>query len=172
MGGNIHTTHAQDAGRREARPSGNHLFDYVRMIVWIARPDLQKWKPALIADESRKFGLEINKRKTFCITISKKSVSPKCNLDIDGIKIKQVEKFEYLGSLVTSDAKSDQEIKRRIGIAKTAFKGMSNMLTARDINNQTKLRIIKCYIWSAMLYGCEAWTISEAMKKQLEAAEM
>ena len=87
------------------------------------------------------------------MTISKKSVSPKCNLDIDGIKIKQVEKFEYLGSLVTSDAKSDQEIKRRIGIAKTAFKGMSNVLTARDINNQTKLRIIKCYIWSAMLYA-------------------
>ena len=65
-----------------------------------------------IADESRNFGLEINKRKTFCMTISKKSVSPKFNLDIDGIKIKQVEKFEYLGSLVTSDAKSDQEIKR------------------------------------------------------------
>jgi len=58
----------------------------------------------VIADESRKFGLETNKRKTFCMTISKKSVSPKCNLDIDGIKIKQVENFEYLGSLVTSDA--------------------------------------------------------------------
>jgi len=58
----------------------------------------------VIADESRKFGLEINNRKTFCMTISKKSVSPKCNLDIDGIKIKQVENFEYLGSLVTSDA--------------------------------------------------------------------
>jgi len=55
------------------------------------------------------------------------------NLDIDGTKIKQVEKFEYLGSLVTSDAKSNQEIKLRIGIAKTAFKGMSNVLTARDI---------------------------------------
>ena len=126
----------------------------------------------VIADESRKFGLEINKRKTFCMTISKKRVSPKCKLDIDGIKIKQVENFEYLGSLVTSDAKPDQEIKRRIVIAKTAFKGMSNVLTARDINNQTKLRLIKCNIWSAMFYGCETWTISEAMKKQLEAAEM
>ena len=96
----------------------------------------------VIADESRKFGLEINIRKTFCMTISKKSVSPMCSLDIDGIKIKQAEKFEYLGSLVTSDAKSDQEIKRRIRIAKTAFKGMFNVLTARDINNQTKLRLI------------------------------
>ena len=83
-----------------------------------------------------------------------------------------MEKFEYLGNLVTSDAKSDQEIKRRIGIAKPAFKCMSNVPTARNINSQTKLRLIKCYIWSTMLYGCETWTISEAMKKQLKAAEM
>ena len=56
------------------------------------------------------------------MTISKKNISPKCKIEIDGIEIKQVEKFEYLGSLITSDAKSDQEIKLRIGIAKTAFK--------------------------------------------------
>ena len=106
------------------------------------------------------------------MTISKRSVSPKCKLDINGMKIKQEEKLEYIGTLVTSDAKSNQEIKRRIGNAKTAFKGMSNVLTARDINNQTKLRLIKCYIWSTMLYGCETWLISEAMKMQLKAGEM
>ena len=33
----------------------------------------------VIADESRKFGLEINKRKTFCMTISKKSVVQSAN---------------------------------------------------------------------------------------------
>ena len=32
----------------------------------------------VIADESRKFGLEINKRKTHSMTIVKKSVSPPC----------------------------------------------------------------------------------------------
>ena len=68
----------------------------------------------VIADKSRKFGLAINKRKNFCMTVSKKNLSPKCKLDIDGTEIKQVDKFEYLGSLLTSDAKSDQEIKRRI----------------------------------------------------------
>ena len=52
------------------------------------------------------------------MTISKESISPMCNIEIDRIVIKQVDKFEYLGSLITSDAKSDQDIKRRIGIAK------------------------------------------------------
>lgn len=46
------------------------------------------------------------------------NTSPKCKIEIDGIEIKQVEIFEYLGTLIPSDAKSDQEIKRRIGIAK------------------------------------------------------
>ena len=89
------------------------------------------------------------------MTISKKNVSPKCKIEIDGIEIKQVEKFEYLGSLITSDAKSDQEIKRTIGITKTAFNFMSNVLTARNINNQTKVRLRKCYVWRTMMYGCE-----------------
>ena len=66
----------------------------------------------VITEESRKFGLEINKRNTFGVTISKKNASPKCKIEIDGIVTKQVEKFDYLGSLITSDAKSDQEIKR------------------------------------------------------------
>ena len=97
------------------------------------------------------------------MAISKRIVSPPCKVEFDGIGIKQVEKFEYLGSIITSDAKSDQEIKRRIGIAKTAFKSMSNVLTARNINNQTKLRLIKCYVWSTIMYGCEGWTISKAI---------
>ena len=122
-----------------------------------------------ITEESRKFSLEINKRKTFSMNISKRNASPKCKIEIE---IKQVDKFQYLGSLITSDAKSGQEIKRRIGIAKTAFKFMSNVLIPRNIKGQTKLRLIKCYIWSTMMYGCETWTISEIMKKQLEAAEM
>ena len=90
------------------------------------------------------------------MTISKKSISAMCNIIIDRIEIKQVNKFETLGNLITSDAKSDQEIKQRIGITKTDVKSMSNMLAARNINNQTKLRFTKCYIWSTMMYGCEA----------------
>ena len=52
------------------------------------------------------------------MTVSKKNVSPKCKLEIDGVEIKQVDKFEYLGSLITSDAKSDQEINEELELQK------------------------------------------------------
>ena len=34
-----------------------------------------------------------------------------------------------------------------------------------------RLRVLKCYIWSTMLYGCETWTLSKGMVKNMEAAE-
>ena len=32
--------------------------------------------------------------------------------------------------------------------------------------------MLECYVWSVLLYGCDAWTINESMKKRIEAAEM
>jgi len=32
------------------------------------------------------------------------------------------------------------------------------------------MRLLKCYVWSTLLYGCESWTISKRMESQLEAA--
>ena len=34
-----------------------------------------------------------------------------------------------------------------------------------------RLRVLKCYIWATMIYGCETWTLSKGMMKNLEAAE-
>ena len=34
-----------------------------------------------------------------------------------------------------------------------------------------RLRILKLYILSTLLYGCETWTLSKGMMKNLEAAE-
>ena len=41
-----------------------------------------------------------------------------------------------------------------------------------NLSTGIRLRILKTYIWSVMLYGCETWTVSREMKKRLEAAEM
>ena len=45
------------------------------------------------------------------------------------------------------------------------------ILTARNISIAVHLRVLKCYIWSTLLYGCETWTISGDMIKKLEALE-
>ena len=47
---------------------------------------------------------------------------------IDQIKIKQVNTFNYLGSLITDDGKCDSKIKKRIGMSKEAFQKLSTVL--------------------------------------------
>ena len=66
----------------------------------------------------------------------------------------------------------DIEIKRRIGIAKTAFRKMAHLLTSSGLGIPTRKRAIKIYVWSTLLYGCEAWTVSREMENWLQAMEM
>ena len=36
----------------------------------------------------------------------------------------------------------------------------------------TRVRILRCYVWSTLTYGCGAWTISRDLERRLEAAEL
>ena len=49
---------------------------------------------------------------------SKNRNIPTCNIYLDNEKIKQVQEFEYLGSMITSDVRRDKDIRSRIAIAK------------------------------------------------------
>ena len=101
-----------------------------------------------------------------------KGVSPRCELFLDGVKIKQVESFTYLESVINGKAKCDEEIKRRIGMAKNAFQKLGKILRNRKVSIETKMRIINCYLVSILTYGSECWTISATMEKRLESCEM
>ncbi len=74
--------------------------------------------------------------------------------------------------MVTSTGKCDIDIRRRIGMAKTAYNKIKSVLNSRSITIATRLRLLKCYVWSVLLYGCECWTISQTMQDRLEAMEM
>ncbi|XP_042870688.1 uncharacterized protein LOC122252328 [Penaeus japonicus] len=87
-------------------------------------------------------------------------------------KMQQVEKFNYLGSLITDDGKCDREIKKRTGMAKDAFQKLGKILKDRKMPTDTKLRVLDCYVNSILTYGCECWTISTQMERRLEAVEM
>ena len=66
--------------------------------------------------------------------------------------------FKYLGSMITSDGKCEKDITSRIGMAKAAFWELKAILTNRHISYETRLRVLKCYVWSVLLYGAETWT--------------
>ena len=126
----------------------------------------------MVKRESEKMGLKINIKKTEVVVASKNSEPPNCNIIIDNTRIKQASNFIYLGSTITQDARSNKEIERRILIAKNSFNNMRNLLKNNRINVQTRVRALKTYIWSTLMYGAESWTINRAIKGKLEAVEM
>ena len=71
---------------------------------------------------------------------------------IDQKQLENVERFKYLGSMLTNDGRCTCEIKSRIAMAKAAFNKKKNPVTSTlDLNLRKKL--VKCYIWSIALYG-------------------
>ena len=66
----------------------------------------------------------------------------------------------------------DMEIKCRIEMARAAFNKMRNLFCNDNINLKLRQRMIKCYVWSVLLYGCETWTLKVNTMNRLEAFEM
>lgn len=117
----------------------------------------------------RSYGMEINVEKTKVMRISKQP-SP-VTIMIDQKQLENVERFKYLGSMLTNDGRCTCEIKSRIAMAKAAFNKKKNLFTSTlDLNLRKKL--VKCYIWSMALYGAETWTLRAADQKHLESFEM
>ena len=124
------------------------------------------------AEVSEKLGLSINCQKTFAMACTRKSNIPDCRLTVNDVQLDQKDSFTYLGSLITSDGRSDKDIKCRIGLAKKTFMDMKGVFCAKRTGLAIKKRLLKCYIWSVLTYGCESWTINKTMQKHLKAAEM
>ncbi|KAG1686094.1 Retrovirus-related Pol polyprotein from type-1 retrotransposable element R2 [Nymphon striatum] len=103
-----------------------------------------------VVECSDKMGLTINVKKTKSMTISKKQQPPNCKLTIGQKSIEQKDKFNYLGNFLTADGKSKTAIRTRIAMAKNKFQSMKQILTNRNLSNQLKIRLLKCYIWPVL----------------------
>ena len=125
-----------------------------------------------VVEESEAKGLFLNSAKSFTMVFSKSEMRPTCKITVHGNPLEQVDRFVYLGSVFTSDGRCEQDIRQRVAIAKSAFTSLEKILKNRNINIQLRCRLLKCYVWSTLLYGSEAWTVSTKMWNKLEATEM
>ena len=100
-----------------------------------------------------------------------KSGNGAININVKGQQLEQVERFKYLGSVIQSNGKNNNEIRTRIAMAKAAFTKRKELLT-KGLDKRIKKRIIKTCVWSVALYGCETWTITQENRKKIEAFEM
>ena len=116
--------------------------------------------------------MKMNANKTKTMLVSKDVTSINVIVKIDVDITKQTDNYTYLGQTITSNGKCDDEFVKIIEIARGAFNSILKTLTARHINMKTRKRILKAYVWSTLLYGCETWTITTRNMTKLQSFEM
>ena len=52
------------------------------------------------------------------------------------------------------------------------FNSKQKLLCSSSISLENRKMLLKTYVWSIAMYGCETWTIGEAERIRLEAFEM
>jgi hypothetical protein len=130
----------------------------------------------ILNKESEEMGLTINKRKMKTMVFSKTLNPVQLNIIVGNARIENVNSFiyiyVYLGREMNSALDRSKEIRRRIEIASSGFMGMRKILCNVKISKQIRLRTLRCYIWSILLYGCETWTLKKKDVKILQSFEM
>ncbi|XP_071052612.1 uncharacterized protein [Onthophagus taurus] len=88
------------------------------------------------------------------------------NIMISGERLEVVDKFEYLGTIVTENGTIDREIQK----ASNVYYQMNNTFVGKkEVRTNTKLRIYKTIYTQTLTYGVE---IRDKLKSKITAAEI
>jgi Reverse transcriptase (RNA-dependent DNA polymerase). len=162
--------HANEGIKINGKPLSNIRYADDTAVLADSAEDLQLLLNRLMREEND-LGMKINTTKTKVMVISR-NPNLQANITIYGKPIEQVARFKYLGCWLTDNLDPDLEIRTRIEMARATFLKMKTLLADRSLRITTRLRFVKCYVYSVLLYGVEAWTMKVSTMNRLEAFEM
>ena len=115
--------------------------------------------------------MRISTSKTNAMVVSR--ATSQCNLLVEGVALKQVEKFKYLGYTFTSDGRAETEFDSRIGKASGVLRELYRTIVAKkELSNRAKLAVFNSVYVPTLTYGHEIWVMTEKMRSRVQAAEM
>jgi len=83
-----------------------------------------------------------------------------------------VDKFCYLGDMLTVDGDADAAVENRIRIGWNKFMQFLPLLTNKDISLKVRGRLYSDCVQSSMLHGSETWPVRKENEVALQRAEM
>ena len=95
-------------------------------------------------------------------------VPTKCNIEIDGERVKNVKETVYLGVKLSEDRKMESEVEMRIEMTMQTVEAMKKVYDSREISREAKVAVFEAVAIPALTYGCESWGSNREVK--VEAA--
>jgi hypothetical protein len=115
-------------------------------------------------EELQKVGLSINISKTKEI---RANVRNDTEIKLQDKVVEKVDRFTYLGSVVTKNGGTEEDVLNRISRANTAFVQLYSIQKNKQITQRNKLRIYETNVKAVLLYGCETWQITQTIVSKL-----
>ena len=109
--------------------------------------------------------LKINIDKTKVLRLNAKRQDP---IKINGIHGEDKDSFVHLGATVNNSGGAEQDIRSRLGNARSAFHRLSKVRRTGEFCRGTKMRIFKSNIIAVLLCGCETWRMTKADANRLD----
>jgi len=104
-------------------------------------------------EAGKKDGMTMNTSKTKVMKIGRANGGQPLKIEIDGVRLQQVEQYKYLGTIVTAEGKDDFEIKARIAMTRKAFNNLERVLRDRR-QLSLRLKTPNCYVWAVVRQVC------------------
>ena len=83
-----------------------------------------------------------------------------------------MDKFCYLGDMLSVDRDADAPVEERIQIEWNKFRHLVPLLTNKDISLSVRGRLYSSCVQSSMLHGSETWPVRKENEVALQRAEM
>ncbi|CAG9826915.1 unnamed protein product [Diabrotica balteata] len=105
------------------------------------------------------------------MTIIKKRITED-QLYVNQYLVERVTHYNYLGTIINEEWTNNQEIRARIEKARYSFNRMGAFFKSHNLFIDTKVRMLRSYVFSAIFYGIKSWTLNKDMCRKLEAFVM
>ncbi|XP_037800551.1 uncharacterized protein LOC119595496 [Penaeus monodon] len=93
-------------------------------------------------------------------------------IQIDGLNLKRVDHFKYLGAMVEEDGSMGREIKHRIQCGWNNWRKVSGVICDKRVPIKLKGKVHKSVVRPAMTFGLETAPLRKVEERKLDVAEM
>ncbi|XP_014294694.1 uncharacterized protein [Halyomorpha halys] len=125
-----------------------------------------EWEAEL---ERKGMTFNVRKSKLMQIGLEQENIEILCK----GEPIEMVDKYTYLGTVISRNGKVDQEISNRIKKANAIYYHLCNTVVGkREVEKNVKVHIFKAIYLPTLLYGSESWVPLDKHLSRVTRMEM